>query len=142
MAKYVKPTLETKFHIDFNWWQKKGQNLRAYLQSHAFQEALDQFADYEPEQTFDWIDPDTGEVFQINLLWYFLHKHCHRQPDFIDQLTPLTTAIFRAFIANNNTPLSPVEIYQEIHKKSPEVILRTIGGHRVYQGIRPVTTPV
>lgn len=142
MAKYVKPTLETKFHIDFNWWQKKGQNLRAYLQSHACQEALEQFADYEPEQIFDWIDPDTGEVFQINLLWYFLHKHCRQQPYFIDQLTPLTTAIFRTFIANNNTPLTPLEIYQEIHKKTPEVILRTIGGHRVYQGIRPVTTPV
>ena len=141
MAKYVKPTLGTKFHIDFDWWQKKGQNLRAYLQSHACQEALDPFANYDPEQTFDWIDPDTGEVFQINLLWYFLHKHCRQQPDFIDQLTPLTTAIFRAFIVNNNTPLSPVEIYQEIHKKTPEVILRTIGGHQVYQGIRPVTTP-
>ncbi len=24
MSKYVKPTLETKFHIDFNWWQKMG----------------------------------------------------------------------------------------------------------------------
>lgn len=140
MAKYVKPTLETKFHIDFNWWQKKGQNLRAQLQSQACEAALEQFADYEPEQSFDWIDPDTGEVFQVNLLWYLVHKHCREQPDFINQLTPLTTAIFRLFIANNNTPLTPVEIYQQIEKKSPEVILRTIGARRIYQGIRPAAT--
>lgn len=142
MAKYVKPTLDTKFHIDFNWWQQKGQNLRSQLQSHACEEALKQFAEYEPEQTFDWIAPDTGEVFQVNLLWYLVHKHCREQPDFINQLTPLTTAIFRAFIANNNSPLTPVEIYQQIQKKSPEVILRTIGARRIYQGIRPVVASV
>ncbi|MEW5961467.1 MAG: hypothetical protein AB1801_27435 [Chloroflexota bacterium] len=142
MAKYVKPTLDTKFHIDFGWWQKHGQNLRSHLQSQACPQALEQLAGEEAGQTFDWIDPDTGEVFQINILWYLVHKSCSQRADFIDQFTPLTTAIFRIFLTNNNTPLTPVEIYQQIHKKTPEVILRTIGGHTVYQGIRPVTTPV
>lgn len=140
MAKYVKPTLDTKFHIDFSWWQKKGQNLRAHLQGHACNQAreLYQQATAESDSTFDWIDPDTGEVFQIDLLWHFVHTHCREEPDFITDLTPLTTAIFRTFIANNNTPLTPVEIHNRLQKKSPELILRTIGRHQVYKGIRPV----
>jgi hypothetical protein len=142
MAKYVKPTLETKFHIDFSWWQKKGQNLRSHLQSHACPEAKELYANHEQDQTFDWINPDTGEVFQIDLLWYLVHEHCSQRPDFIDAFTPLTAAIFRTFIANNNTPLTPVEIHERLQKKTPELILRTIGRRQVYKGIRPVVISI
>lgn len=142
MAKYVKPTLETKYHIDFLWWQKQGQNLRAYLQSHACAEAKKLYDEHGPGQSFDWISPETGEVFQIDLLWHLIRLHCSRQPDFIDEHTPLTTAIFRAFIANNNTPMTPVEIHEKLQKKTPELILKTIGGVQVYKGIRPVQMSV
>ncbi len=94
------------------------------------------------EETFDWINPETGQVFQIDMLWHVIRSHCSQQPDFIDERTPLTTAIFRAFLANDNTPLSPVEMQERLQKRTPELILRTIGGHRVYEGIRPVTVPV
>lgn len=140
MAKYVKPTLDTKFHIDFAWWQKKGQNLKVHLQSQACLKAKKLYEEYDQDQTFDWINPETGEVFQIDILWYLIYTHCSQEPDFIDDLTPLTTAIFRTFIANNNTPLTPIEIHERLHKKSPELILRTIGRHQVYKGIRPVVT--
>jgi hypothetical protein len=142
MAKYVKPTLKTKFHIDFAWWQKKGKNLRADLQSHACPEVKDLYADYKEDPDFDWINPETGEVFKIDVLWYLLHEHCKEYPDFINEFTPLTTAIFRVFIANDNTPLTAVEIHEKLQKKTPDLILRTIGGHRVYKGIRPVVMPV
>lgn len=142
MAKYVKPSLDTKFHIDFTWWQKKGQNLRAQLQSHACASAKELYQQAGDDTTFDWIDPQTGEVFQIDLLWHLVHTHCSQQPDFIDEMTPLTTAIFRTFIANNNTPLSPVELHQKLQKKTPDLILRTVGRRRIYNGIRPVTSPV
>ncbi len=142
MAKYVKPTLETKFHIDFAWWQRKGKNLRADLRSQACTEAKEHYNAAGENQTFDWIDPETGEVFQVDLLWHLIHVHCSQQPNFIDELTPLVTAIFRVFIENNNTPLTPVEIHDKLQKKTPELILRTIGRRQVYKGIRPVTPPV
>lgn len=139
MAKYVKPTVDTKFHIDFGWWQKKGPALKVDLEAHLCPEARSEYVGLaETEQTFDWIDSETGEVFQIDLLWHLIRTHCSQQPDFINDHMPLTTAIFCTFIANNNTPLTPVEIYHQLQKKTPEVILKTIGGHVVYKGIRPV----
>ena len=138
MAKYIKPTLDTKFHIDFEWWQKTKQALKVDLESHACAEAQEQYSN-EGITTFDWIDSDTGEVFNIDLMWYLVHTHCSQHPDFIDSRMPLTTAVFCLFIANDNTPLTPVEIYERLQKKTPELILRTIGGRKVYKGIRPVT---
>lgn len=137
MAKYIKPTLDTKFHIDFEWWQKTKQALKIDLSSHACAGVQEQYEQQE-QKTFDWIDPDTGQVYNIDLMWYLVHTHCSQQPDFIDSRMPLTTAIFCLFIANDNTPLTPVEIYEQLQKKTPDLILRTIGGRNVYKGIRPV----
>ncbi|MBN1219489.1 MAG: hypothetical protein JXM69_11210 [Anaerolineae bacterium] len=141
MAKYIKPTLDTQFHIDFAWWQKQGQELRIHLQSHACAECR-KYCQEQEYQTFDWVDSQTGEVFQLDLLWYHIAAHCGQEPDFIEEHIPLTTAIFRAFIANNNTPLTPVEIHQRIRQKSPTTILGTIGGRKIYNGIRPVVLSV
>lgn len=140
MAKYIKPTLETKFHIDFDWWRKQRQSLGAYLQGHLCPEAKNLHP--TDNQTFDWVNPETGEVFQIDMLWHIIQTHCGQQPNFIDDSLPLTRSIFRLFIANDNTPLTSLEIYEMLHKKTPDLILRTIGGHQVYDGIRPVNTSV
>lgn len=136
MPKYIRPTLETKFHIDFSWWQDKNQNLRAFLQSHAC-EACQESSQENENQTFDWISPQTAEVFQLDLLWHLIYTHCTQDPNFINSHIPLTSAIFRAFIANNNTPLTPVEIHEVVQKQSPDLILKTIGGRQTYKGIKP-----
>lgn len=138
MAKYVKPTLDTKFHIDFGWWQKQRQNLSAYLQSHLCSEAKAVHEQDAQNQTFDWVNAETGEVFQVDLLWHVIQTHCTQKPNFIEENIPLTRSIFRLFIANDNTPLTPLEIHAKLQKRTPELILRTIGGHQVYEGIRPV----
>jgi hypothetical protein len=138
MTKYVKPSLNTKFHIDFVWWQtQSSQQLKAHLQSHACPECRAQYQ-AETQPTFDWIDPDTGEIFQLDLLWHLIYTHCSRQPGFIEEHMPLATAIVRAYIAVNNKPLTPQELFEHIKQKTPAVILGTIGGHKVYNGIRPV----
>ena len=142
MAKYVKPTLDTKFHIDFAWWQKQSQNLSAYLQSHLCPEAKAVQAHHDQTQAFDWVNPETGEVFQIDRLWHTIQIHCSQQSDFVDDNLPLTRAIFRLFIANDNMPLTPLEIHEKLRRKTPDLILRTIGGHQVYEGIRPVNPSV
>lgn len=141
MAQYIKPTLDTKFHIDFYWWQKPEKNLRAYLEGQACPEAKTIYSEQDQNQTFDWINPETGEVFKLDIIWHLIHTHCSQEPDYINELTPLTVAIFRTFIINNNTPLTPVEIYEQLRRKTPELILKTIGGHKVYGGIRPVVMP-
>ncbi len=142
MAKYIKPTLETKFHVDFAWWQKKGQNLRSHLQSQACSEAKKLYEELGQDQTFDWINPETGQVFQIDILWHIIYTHCGQEPNFVNAPAPLISTIFRAFIANNNTPLTPIELHEQLQKKTPELILKTIGRRQVYKGIRPVATLV
>ncbi len=138
MAKYIKPTLDTEFHIDFTWWQDDKQNLRSYLFSHICPDCEAQAQDSEG-QTFDWINSETGEVFQIDLLWHIIQTHCHSNPNYINSHIPLTSAVFRSFIISNNTPLTAVEIHQHVQKQTPELILRTIGRRQIYKGIKPVS---
>lgn len=139
MPKFVRPTLQTRFHIDFSWWEASGQNLHAAL--------LDQLCDeYRPLveenpeiKTMDWVDPESAQVFAIDQLWHVVRTQCGQKPEFLAEELPLVTSVFRLFIANNNTPLTPVEMHQRIRKRSASVILRTIAGRKVYRGIRPVT---
>jgi hypothetical protein len=44
------------------------------------------------------------------------------------------------FLANGNESLSPAELQVRLHRPA-ETILRTIGGLRVYNGIKPAIKP-
>ena len=138
MPKYVKPTLETKFHIDFNWWTDSQTNFHSVLLDSLCEECRGVIDSEAELQLMDWVDPETAQVFTIDQLWHFLRTHCSQDPEFVSDQLPLTTAIFRLFIANNNTPLTPVEIHQHIRKRGADLILRTVAGRRIYRGIRPV----
>jgi len=138
MVKWIKPNLETKFHIDFDWWERSGRDLRVYLQSHLCPECKAIYTNHRGSEKVDWIDPDTAEVTRVDALWQSLRSHCSQRPDFIAENPPLTDAVFRVFLANGNTPLSPIELHEILGRHTPEVILRTLGGRRIYNGIRPV----
>ncbi|RLC72606.1 MAG: hypothetical protein DRI52_03275 [Chloroflexi bacterium] len=140
MGKWIKPDVNTKFHIDFDWWEKQGRSLRVFLHSQLCPQCRTVYTTYRDTELIDWVDPETAEVHQVDGLWHALRTHCSQLPDYIDERTPLTSAIFRVFLANNNTPLSPVELHEIIGKRSPEIILRTIAGKQVYKGIKPVAT--
>jgi len=74
----------------------------------------------------------------VDGLWHSLRTCCSLKSDYIDATTPLTTAVFRTFLANGNEPLSAVELGARLNRSSA-LILRTIGGLQVYSGIKPVT---
>ena len=138
MAKYIKPTLRTKFHIDFQWWADEGRNFRRALLDQLCAECREAVENDPEPRTMDWIDPDTAQVFTIDQLWHILHTQCAQKPDFLDEDLALTASVFRLFIANDNKPLTSSEIHQQLRKKSAHTILRTIGGRRIYKGIRSV----
>jgi hypothetical protein len=139
MNKWVKPKRSTKFHIDAEWWDETGQNFRVHLLSHLCSDCQDRYKDYHEADLIDWIDAATGEVSQVDGLWHSLRVCCSRKPDYINELTPLTAAIFRTFLANGNDPLSSMELGEQLGRPVP-TILRLIGGFRVYNGIKPVAT--
>jgi hypothetical protein len=138
MAKWTKPTVDTKFHIDFDWWEEKGHNFRVHLFSNLCKGCQERYRNYQETDLIDWIDPNTAEVTQVDGLWHALRTCCSLKPEYVDTTTPLTTAVFRTFLANGNEPLSVAELGARLHR-SPALILRTIGGLQVYSGIKPVT---
>ncbi len=115
----VKPSINTPFHIDFDWWKKN-----------------EPFEETEEGQTIDWVDPMTAEVTPVDGIQNALMTHCVKQPDFLTDQTALVEAVFRLFLTNGNHPMSSGDLGARL-KRPPETILRTLVGARVYKGIRP-----
>jgi hypothetical protein len=132
----VKPTVETPFHIDFNWWKRSDRDWRVYLRSLLCPEHQQAFADWQEGQTIDWIDPETAEVQTVDGLQHVLMSHCAHQPDFLSEHTAMVEAVFRLFLVNGNAPMSSVELATRLRRPA-ETILRTLAGPRVYRGLRP-----
>jgi hypothetical protein len=132
----LKPTLQTPFHVDFDWWRSIDNNWRIALHDMLCPEHQAMFSDPTAEEVVDWIDPRTAEVRPIDAVQAVLIAHCARQPAFLNAQTMLVEAVFRLFLANGNAPMSAEEIGQRLGRP-PEVILKTIAGPRIYKGIRP-----
>jgi hypothetical protein len=132
----IKPTINTRFHIDFDWWSKSDRSWRVYLRSNLCPLHQKMFEEDQAEEEVDWVDPGTAEVQKVDGLQHILITHCAKQADFIPEHSTLVDAIFRVFLANGNTPLTPVELSQRLGRPA-DTILKTISGVRVYKGIRP-----
>ncbi|MBN1303583.1 MAG: hypothetical protein JXA13_04045 [Anaerolineales bacterium] len=132
----IKPTLETPFHIDFDWWKFNDRDWRVYMRSLLCSEHQEALAEIQDDQKVDWIDPVTAEVKLVDGVQHILMSHCARQPEFLTQQTALVEAIFRMFLTNGNTPMNSQELGARL-KRPAETILKTISGPRVYRGLRP-----
>jgi len=132
----VKPTLQTRYHIDFDWWSQNDRDWRVYLRNYLCPEHQQAFADVDIFEQVDWVDPETAEVQRVDGLQNILITHCAKQDAFITQQTTLVDSVFRIFLANGNTPLTPDEL-AELMGRDATIILRTLSGIRVYKGLRP-----
>ena len=136
MFSLVKPTLDTPFHIDFDWWQENERSWRIHLRSVMCAEHREIFSAWDGGDMIDWIDPETAEVKVVDGMQHTLMSHCALAPDFLTERTSLVEAVFRLFLTNGNAPLTSRELAQELNR--PErTILKTLAGVRVYRGIRP-----
>ena len=133
----VKPTIHTRFHIDFDWWRQNDRDWRVYLRSFLCPEHQLAYANSDSSEMVDWVDPDTAEVHSVDGLQNTLITHCARQLSFIDQYATLVDSVFRILLANGNLPMTPEELSETL-KRDPNLILRTISGPRVYKGLRPM----
>lgn len=133
----VRPTLQTPYHIDFNWWQQNERSWRIHLLGYLSPEHQQAFRGENAEQqTFDVIDPETAEVRQVDGLQYLLMTHYAQRPGFITEVSSLVECIFRLFLATGNVPLTPTEMAERLNRPA-ETILRTLSGGQIYRGIRP-----
>jgi hypothetical protein len=134
----VRPSINTKFHIDYDWWDRAERDLEVYLRSHLCPTHQETYADVDPARKVDHVDPETGEVTRVAGIQHVLISHCAQQPGYLSGQTSLVNAVFRVFLSNGNTPLSPEELSERIGRPA-QMILRTLTGPRVYKGIRPYT---
>lgn len=131
----IKPTLNTKFHIDYDWWERSRDDLRTYMLSHLPTEVRERISQSHESHTVDYVDPATGEVHQLDELQLAI-QNAAEDPSFINSQTSLVDAVFRVFLKNNNVPLSPKQLAEETGRPA-ETILKTLSGHRIYKGLRP-----
>jgi hypothetical protein len=132
----VKPTLNTRFHIDFDWWRQNDRDWRIYLLSYLCPEHQELFSDLRGEEMVDWVDPDTAEVQQVDGLQHILITHCAQEEGFISTNMTLVDGVFRLLLSNGNVPMTPMELAENLGRP-PGVILQTLSGGRVYKGLRP-----
>lgn len=136
-TKWKRPSLETKFHIDHEWWRQTGKDIRVAVRGQLCADCQTRFPDHRNTESVDWVDPDTAEVVQADALLQCLRSECAHKPDFISRGNPLITNVFRLFLLNGNQSLTPVQLHEQIPWQEPETILRTLAGSQVYMGIRP-----
>jgi hypothetical protein len=132
----VKPTTTTPFHVDFEWWKQHDNNWKVYLHGCLCKEHQELFKDIDNSALIDIIDPSSAEIHQVDAIQQVLISHCARQPEFITEHTTLVDTVFRVFMANGNTAMSPTDLGLQTHRP-PETILKTLAGPVVYKGIRP-----
>ena len=134
---WKRPSLDTKFQIDYDWWEHSGKDIRVAVRGQLCPDCQARFPDHRNTEAVDWVDPETAEVVRADALLQCLRSDCAHKPDFISRNNPLVTNIFRVFLNNGNQPLTPVELHQQIDWVGADTILRTLTGSTIYMGLRP-----
>jgi len=130
-----RPTADTRFHIDFDWWERSELDLKTYLFSRL--DLGDETSlDMGVEQV-DLVDDATGEVRTVDGFQYALQTYFSQLPEEFVRHTTLVDAVFYVLLANANRPMNAGELSEWVGRE-PAVILKTLSGHRIYQGIRPL----
>lgn len=123
---------ETRFYIDYSWWESSNMSLQTYLQTSL---GGDITIDTTVESV-DMIDPHTGEVRQVSGFEYTVQSFFQQMPsNYLERLS-LIDACFCVLLANGNRPMRASEIAEQINRL-PDVVFRTLRGPRIYKGIRP-----
>ena len=138
MVVRLRPTLDTKFHIDLSWWDKNHKDIQLYMRDALCSSCRSDFESFDLDEKIDWVDEETAEVAQVEPLWHTLRACCSQKPGYVTDETPVIDAVFLTFLANGNKPLSVNELYELMPKRPPETLLRMLAGGTTYLGIRPV----
>lgn len=128
---------KTRFHIDYEWWDKSTMDLRAYLSTRLQALGIDDVQLDTDIDEIDVVDMQTGEVHRVDGFQYVVQTYFSQLPDDFAQRSSLVDAVFCVLLANANQPMMVADIAERI-ERSPDVVLRTLNGPRIYQGISPV----
>lgn len=128
-------TADTKFYIDYGWWEEGHLDLRTYLLGRM--SLGNQPMTELPAERIDLIDSRTGEVRQVDAFQYLVQNYFSTHDDDLAGQSSVVDAVFSVLLANGNEPMTAAEIAEKI-QRAPELVLRTFGGAQIYHGIRPL----
>lgn len=131
----LRPTADTLFHLDFDWWKSNDSNWRVFLIEFLCADHQEYFRNHPEANLIDTIDDKTAEVSQVDGLLFELINHCAKQPGFINVNLPLIAKVFRVLLANGNQPISANDL-SKIVNKPVATILATLTGPQIFKGIR------
>ncbi|MCL4266458.1 MAG: hypothetical protein KJ069_24885 [Anaerolineae bacterium] len=128
-------TADTLFTIDYEWWQKSELDLKTYLFSRL---SLDAEVEMDSDsQQVDLVDAETGEVVTVDGFEFMVQTYFNQLPEDFAERMSLVDAVFCVLLANANQPMTAREVADRV-KRPVDTILRTVGGPKIYLGIRPV----
>ncbi len=139
MPPIARPDVNTPFHIEPEWFEQNGRDLRSEMHGALCDECRAIYPSPADARPVDRISPQTGEISKVDALWECVADHCGLRPGYITPVTPLTTAIFRALLANGNQPMTPEQLHKRIGKSNPGSILRVLLGAEIENGVMPVS---
>jgi hypothetical protein len=137
LNKVTQVSQDTPFHVDYNWFERNGQDVNVLIAKCMTPEQLEAVGDVSLTDVFDFVDPETGEITPISRAVRIIRETRAHDPEFITPRTPVAEAAFRVFLLNQNKPLTAAELAARIGR-TPKEILSQLGGRVVYNGIKPL----
>ncbi len=128
-------TPETMFYIDYDWWDESNLDLKTYLMTRL--SINEEYFNSSDVDRVDLVDPRTGEVRNVDGFQYLVQSYFHQVPEDFIKNASLVDAVFCVLLSNANQPMSGAEIAERT-EKPVSTVLRTLGGPKIYQGIRPI----
>lgn len=128
-------TADTRFYIDYDWWDKSDLDLKTYLLTRL---DIDEDISLESKaDEVDLVDAETGEVTRVDGFQYVIQAYFSQLPEDFVTKSSLVDAVFCVLLANANKPMTADEIAQKVNRPT-STILKTMGGPKIYQGVRPI----
>ena len=94
---WKRPTTDTPFYIDWEWWAANDRNYRLYLYEQLCEECRRRFPSPMDVAEVDWVDPETAKVTHADALQMCLRSQCVHDPNYINEALrwrPLSFAFF------------------------------------------------
>lgn len=145
MSSYPRPTIktahlrrvtpETRFYIDYSWWDEGHLDLRTYLLARL---SLGNEGSAElPAERVDLVDSKTGEVRQVDAFQYLVQNYFSRHGNELAMQGSIVDSVFSVLLANGNQPMTIGEIAERVQRPT-DLLVKTFGGQQIYHGIRPL----
>lgn len=128
-------TPDTKFYIDYSWWDDSHLDLKTYLLTR-LSLGGEMGQEIAAEQV-DLVDSKTGEVRRVDAFQYLVRSYFNRHGNDMATQGSLVDAVFSVLLANGNEPLTAAEIAEQVNRQT-DLIIKTFGGPQIYHGIRPL----